>query len=119
MVSTWLRIIAIVLSLVVLAGFITFVNDEATAASAQQTALIGGKDSADPTPVEEQAREADNSKAQEYIDDANDVLLKPFAGVAESSDNKWVARGIPAFLALVVYGFGIGLLANYLRGRLV
>jgi hypothetical protein len=119
MVSTSLRLLAIVLSLVVLVGFVTFVNDEASAASAQQTALIGGKDSADPSATAEKEREADNSKAQEYIDDANDVLLKPFAGVAESSDNKWVSRGVPAFLALVAYGFGLGLLANYLRGRLI
>jgi hypothetical protein len=119
MVSTTLRIVAVVASLLVLAGFITFVNDEAGAASDQQTALIDGKESPDPSPQGEKEREADNSKAQEYIDDANDVLLKPFVSVVDSSDNKWVVRGVPALLALLVYGFGLGLLANYMRGRFI
>ena len=120
MVSTAVRTVAIVCSVIVLAGFVTFVNDEASAASEQQTALIdGGEASVDPSPAGEAAREADNSKTQEYIDDANDVLLKPFAGVSESSDNTWVNRGVPVFLALLVYGFGLALLANYLRGRLI
>jgi hypothetical protein len=119
MVSTALRIVAVVTSLLVLAGFITFVNDEAGAASDQQTALIDGKESPDPSPQGEKEREADNSKAQEYIDDANDVLLKPFVSVVDSADNKWVVRGVPALLALLVYGFGLGLLANYMRGRFI
>jgi hypothetical protein len=118
MISSILRTVAIVASVFVIAGFVTFVNDEASAASAQQTAAIGGKDSADPTPAAEATREGENNKVQEVIDDVNDVLLKPFADVA-SSDNKWVSRGVPAFLALAFYGFGLGLLANYLRGRLI
>ena len=66
-----------------------------------------------PTPQEEKAREARNSGFREVIDDANDVLLAPFADLIDS-DNSWVNHGVPALLALLLYGVGLGLLANWL-----
>jgi hypothetical protein len=54
---------------------------------------------------------------REKIDDADDVLLRPFAFVAGNSDSSWVRRGAPAVLALLVYGFGLSFLARYSRGR--
>ena len=50
---------------------------------------------------------------REAIDDANDVLLRPFAGLVDS-DSAWVNHGMPAVLALLIYGFGLGMLANML-----
>ena len=41
----------------------------------------------------------------------NDVLLAPFAGLIDS-DNGWVNHGVPSLLALLVYGLGLGTLAN-------
>jgi hypothetical protein len=41
------------------------------------------------------------------------VLLAPFAGLIDS-DSAWVNRGVPALLALLLYGAGLGLLANML-----
>ena len=49
--------------------------------------------------------------------DANDVLLRPFATVAQASPSKWMRRSVPALLALLVYGFGFGLLARLATGR--
>ena len=66
-----------------------------------------------PTPGEEAARERRNGGARELIDDANDVLLAPFANLIDS-DNGWVHHGVPAVLALLLYGVGLGLLANML-----
>jgi hypothetical protein len=48
---------------------------------------------------------------REAIDDANDVLLAPFASVIDS-DSAWVNHGVPALLGLLLYGVGLGLLAN-------
>ena len=50
---------------------------------------------------------------REAIDDANDLLLQPFSGLVNSPSN-WVMHGVPALLALLVYGLGLGLLANSL-----
>ena len=66
-----------------------------------------------PTPDEENAREAQNSSVREVVDDANDVLLAPFANLIDS-DSRWVQHGIPALLALLLYGVGLGFLANLL-----
>ena len=44
----------------------------------------------------------------ETIDDANDTLVEPFAPVVDGAGSKWVRRLVPALLALLVYGFGLG-----------
>jgi hypothetical protein len=115
-----LRLAAIVCSLLVAAGWLWFAIDETNAASKHTTEAIAGQVAArqpDPAPSQERAREKVNGTVHEAIDDANDVLLKPFAAVADGSSNKWVRRSVPALLALVVYGFGLGLLARVAAGR--
>jgi hypothetical protein len=62
-------------------------------------------------------REKVHSKPREFVDDVNDVLLSPFAGLTDSSGSKWVRRSIPALIALLVYGFGGGFLARFAAGR--
>ena len=42
----------------------------------------------------------------------NDVLLSPFSQLVSGSKSNWVTHGVPAGLALLVYGFGLGFLAN-------
>ena len=66
-----------------------------------------------PTAEQEAARERSHGKLHEAISDANDVLLRPFVDLVDSK-SAWVNHGIPALLALLIYGFGLGLLANLL-----
>jgi hypothetical protein len=40
-------------------------------------------------------------------------LLGPFAALV-GSENAWVMHGVPALMALLLYGLGLGLLANAL-----
>ena len=116
MIERVLRTVAIALSLVVAAGFCLFAFDEFDRASSGQRERLAGYEHATPTAVGEIQREKRHSTAREYIDDANDVLLKPFAGVAESG-SRWAQRGIPTVLALLTYGFLLGYLARFARGR--
>jgi len=111
-----LSIIAIALSVIVAAGFCLFATDEFNRASTKQTDVLAGYELADPTPAGERQREQRNSNAREYIDDANDVLLKPFAGVAESG-TRWVQRIVPTMLGLFFYGFVLGYIARFAKGR--
>ena len=116
----FLRYLAITLSAIVALGFVLFALDDIGRASEQEQARIANSPSftvADPTPAGERAREQRNSKTREYIDDANDVLLKPFASVAASSNSRWMQRGVPAGIGLLLYGFGIGFLARYAKAR--
>jgi hypothetical protein len=116
-----IRLAAIVMSGIVLLGFAFFAVDEMDRGSKhQQQALANELDggSADPapiapTPADEAAREAAHSPFRELIDDANDVLLRPFLDLVDSND-PWVNHAVPTVLALLLYGLGLGFLANML-----
>jgi hypothetical protein len=101
-------------------SFGLFVIDESRAASNDSTAQVAGDHAAraaDPSPAQERARERAHSRGRELIDDANDVLVAPVAWVVPAGADRWVARGLPWLLALVLYGFGLGFLARFSRGR--
>jgi hypothetical protein len=111
------RLVAVVTCTIVVLGFITFANEEASRGSEQQVARVGQAMN-DPAPAAsaERAREKKHGEARETLDDANDVLLSPFAGVVHSED-AWVTRMVPTVLALLAYGLGLTLLANFLPRR--
>ena len=111
-----LRILAIVLSLLIAAGFAMFAVDEFNRASSAQRSQLEGYEKPDPAPAGERAREKRHSTVREYIDDANDILLRPFTGVA-SSYSRWTQRLVPTVLGLLVYGFLLAFLARYMHGR--
>jgi hypothetical protein len=109
-----LRIVAVVACAIVAVGFIAFASDQATEGSSKQVQRIeNAMDEPAPAANVEQTREKRHGKVRELFDDANDVLLKPFAGVVESND-AWVQRSVPTALALLAYGLGLTLLANVL-----
>jgi hypothetical protein len=115
-----IRLAAIVMSGFVLFGFAFFCVDELDRGSkTQQQALANELEGGpDPTPIprssgDEAAREAAHGTFREIVDDANDLLLGPFVDIVDSQD-AWVARGVPTILALLLYGLGLGFLANML-----
>jgi hypothetical protein len=117
---TPLRLAAIACSLVLALGWSLFALDETRSAAEASAERVAGKPnyrSASPTPREEQLREEAHGDVRELIDDADDVLLSPFAGVAGGSENIWVQRTVPALLGLIAYGFGLGYLSRFSRGR--
>jgi hypothetical protein len=115
-----IRLLAIATSGIVLLGFVLFAVDEMSHGSKTQQRALDRElgDTTDTAPVAptaqaERAREAEHGTVREAVDDANDVLLRPFADLVDSS-NAWVEHGVPTLLALLVYGLGLGLLANML-----
>ena len=122
-----IRLVAIATSALVLLGFAFFAVDEMDRGSETQQQALQGElhgQLADedlradvtpvaPTPREEALRERENTRFRELVDDANDVLLAPFGDLIDS-DNGWVNHGIPTVLALLLYGFGLGMLARML-----
>jgi hypothetical protein len=116
-----IRLVAIVMSGFVLVGFAFFAVDELDRGSkTQQRALANELEGSAPdvipiapAPAGEAAREAAHGDLREIVDDVNDVLLGPFTNLADSND-VWVARGVPTLLALLLYGVGLGFLANML-----
>jgi PleD family two-component response regulator len=68
------------------------------------------------TSGEEALRQRQHGKVREAIDDANDVLTQPFAGVVDSG-SIWAKRGVTTLLALLAYGVIARILIGYLPGR--
>jgi hypothetical protein len=119
--GSFVRLVAILASGFVLLGFAFFAVDEMERGSQTQQNLLDREtkgaeyDPAPlaPTPGQEAAREQVNSPVHEIVDDVNDVLLNPFTGLIDTND-RWVAHGVPALLALLLYGLCLGMLANML-----
>ena len=113
-----IRFLAIGISVVVVLGFAIFAIDETDKGSKAQQAKLERElgttnDPIAPTARQEDARENRHGAVREAIDDANDVLLRPFVDLVDS-DSAWVNHGVPALLGLLIYGFGLGMLANML-----
>jgi hypothetical protein len=112
-----IRFIAIAISAVVLLGFALFaVNEMDKGSQAQQDKVeqeLGHdpNDLINPSERDEAFREAHQGKFHEAVDDVNDVLLAPFVDLIDS-DSAWVNHAVPTVLGLLIYGFGLGLLAN-------
>jgi hypothetical protein len=119
-----LRLLAIASSIIIGASFLFFATDEMDRGSKTQQQALAEETGVPepqlaqpaPAPEEEAVREQQHSSVREAIDDANDLLLQPFSAVANSNSN-WVTRGVPTLLGLLIYGIGLGLLANLLPGR--
>jgi hypothetical protein len=112
-----LRILAILVSLVVVVSFGLFAIDELNGASSRNEAKLAQDLEANPPPAAERQREKDHGAIRETIDDANDVVVSPFEGIVSTSDSRWTQRGVPALLALLVFGLGLGFLARFMRAR--
>ena len=113
-----IRYLAITLSLFIAVGFMLFVLDDSRRASnAIQNRIADGSAATSPTPAGERERERRHGDVREAIDDVNDVLLSPFAGVSDSATSRWVRRGVPSLLGLLVYGFGLGYVARFMTAR--
>ena len=119
--GSFVRLVAIVTSGIVLLGFAFFAVDEMDRGSKTQQNLLERETKGSqydpapiaPTPDQEAAREQVNGTVHEAVDDANDMLLDPFAGIVDSND-RWVTHGVPTLLALLLYGLCLGMLANML-----
>jgi hypothetical protein len=115
------RLLAIFCSGLVILGFAYFATDELDRGSKTQqgkldrelSGEVGDPTPIAPSPAQEAEREKVNGGFREAVDDANDVLLGPFTNLIDSND-RWVGHGVPAVLALLLYGLGLGTLANML-----
>jgi hypothetical protein len=115
-----IRLVAVVTSCLVVLGFGFFAVDEMDRGSKNQQQALADELGTDsevapiaPSSGEEKAREARNGGFRELVDDANDVLLGPFIDLVDS-DNAWVSHGVPTLLGLLLYGVGLGFVANLL-----
>jgi hypothetical protein len=107
MVATVIRWVALVASALVIVGFGAFAIDASREGSKEQVQSLS-----EGQRVPAKAHEH-HGAVRRALDDADDAVLSPFSGVVDSND-RWVRHGIPSLLALLVYGVGLFLLANFL-----
>jgi hypothetical protein len=112
-ISRTLRLASLVCCGLVIVSFAMFARDQAAGASEhQQTELVAGANpTSAPTAITHK-----HSQPRRSIDDAAKVLTSPFSAVVKSN-NPWVDHGLPAVLALLAYGVGLGYLARFASVR--
>lgn len=120
MIASLLRIIALTACAIVGLGAAMFVAEQVGEASDNTVVAItdegdrkrvGNINLPSPDADVERRREAKHGGFREAVDDANDVLLSPFADIIDS-DNIWVQRGFATLLALLIYGALLLMLAR-------
>jgi hypothetical protein len=116
-VKRLLRLASTIACLIVIVSFALFAIEQAKGGSKQQVKKLEGINQPAPSGAAEHRRERTHGKVRETIDDADDVLINPFAGVV-TSGSVWAKRGVSALLALLVYGILARFLIAYLPGRL-
>jgi hypothetical protein len=97
-------------------SFLLFAVEKSKAGAKDQAEKVVGINEPSPDPQNERQREKRHSDIREAIDDGNDVLTKPFAGVIDSG-SIWAKRGVATLLALILYGVVARILIGYLPGR--
>jgi hypothetical protein len=110
-----LRLATVTICLVTIASFGLYAINQTDNASAHQQQTLANEGSTGVSAV--RTREAHTTGVRGVIDEVSETLTSPFEGVTASSHSEWVKRGVSLLLALVVYGFGLGFLARFVRVR--
>jgi hypothetical protein len=115
-----LRLAAISICLVTTASFGLYAINQTDSASAHQTESLatgGAVPSAGTSGSQVQTSETHTTGVRGVIDEFAKALTSPFDSATESSNSEWVKRGVGLLIALLVYGFGLGFIARFIRVR--
>ena len=117
-----IRIISIVACGIVTMSFALFVVDQSRSASNQSTTEIAqsGPPVTQDTPAKPTRKPAHRTtaeRARHIVDRVNHSLVSPVDWFVPAHANDWIARGVPWLLAMLLYGFGLGYLSRFARGR--
>jgi hypothetical protein len=116
LVQSILRWISTIACAILVVSFGLFAIEQSKQGAKHQAEKVVGINEPSPDPQNERQREKKHTDVREAIDDANDVLTEPFAGVV-TSGSIWAKRGVATLLALILYGVIARILIGYLPGR--
>jgi hypothetical protein len=111
-ISRSIKLVSFACCALVVLSFVMFARDQVAGASVHQQTELSSPNTADPTPTAPTKPEAQPGR---FINHAAKTLTSPFDAIVRSS-NAWVQHGLPAIVALLVYGLGLGYLARYSSG---
>ena len=118
MIQSILRYTSIAITAVLVLSFVMFVTDQSASGTASEVATLNSENG--PTTAPAPAAPAPKPAAKQHgeprktIDDVASKLTQPFDGFVSNSHSKWMRKGVPTLIALLLFGFGLSLLAGYL-----
>ncbi len=112
--ASLLRVVTIAICLVTIASFGLYAINQTNDASAHQQQSLA-TEGAEQAAV--QTSENHTTGVRGVIDEVSKTLTSPFDGVTSGSNSEWLKRGANVALALLVYGFGLGYIARFIRVR--
>jgi hypothetical protein len=110
MISTILRVAAVLASLVLLTSFSLFAIDQAGGASQQAQVEVGSAGGETLGPALHGA--GGESGVRGTIDDVDRSLVSPVHSLAPGTQNAWGARIFELVCGLLIYGLLLGILAR-------
>lgn len=118
MISSLIRVVSLVICLIAVGWFVSFVVEQSKSASAHQQSELNN--SAPPSMLAEleSSKSASAGKpggVHKAIDDAFSTFSSPFSGLTSNFSSQWTIHIVDTLLALLIYGFGLGYLARLLR----
>jgi predicted PurR-regulated permease PerM len=115
-----LRMVSLAVCLVAIAWFVGFAVEQSKSASAHQQAELNESAPASqrtfttPTAASESAK-GKPGELRSTIDEIFSAVSSPFSGLTSSLSGVWPQHIVNALLVLLLYGFGFGLIARFLR----
>jgi len=107
-----IKLVSFACCALVVLSFTMFARDQMAGASVHQQTELSNPNGVATTPTAPTKPEAQPGR---FINHAAKTLTSPFDAIVRSS-NAWVQHGLPAIVALLVYGLGLGYLARYSSG---
>jgi hypothetical protein len=123
LLSRTLHLASVFICLVVIASFAVFAVNQTSSASAHQQEVLNNEVAKPSTAAVSGTTRASVSSSHESalheaIDEASKAFTSPFDSITAGWSSEWLIHGANLALALVVYGFGLGYLARFIRVRL-
>jgi hypothetical protein len=112
-----LRLVSTVACLTIIAAFVLWGADQGRAESDRQVAVVAEGTPSGQSGVGTAAPATEHDGLRGLVERVDDKLTSPFQGVAESSSQDWVRRGVPALLALLLYGVVARIAIGYVPQR--
>lgn len=113
-----MRLASVALCVIVVASFALFAINQTSSASGRQQQYLSSGVPATATRINPVGSPAPREgTVRRVLDEVAGEVTSPFSGITSGSNSEWVIRGVGLLLALLVYGFGLGFLARFIRVR--
>lgn len=116
MIQSILRYASIAITAILVLSFVMFVSDQSSSGTASEVATLNSQNGSTTTPTAPAPKPPakEHGEPRSTIDKVAADLTRPFEGFAGNSKSKWARKGIPTLIALLIFGFGLSLLAGYM-----